>query len=290
MPIRLNLLAEQQAAEEARRRDPVKRSIWAGGCLVALFLLWSGLKLVQGMQVRAELNRHQAHWESILPKFQQVSNHIREVATLRQNLSSLEKYASNRFLWTRPLNALQHCTDSDVRLVSFSGASTMSEQKQVLITSNHFVMLPPKSWWKWWREPVRTNVNEIADGILAAITNRADLLRYQKDLTITRSITTNPVQIVTKVEVIKPETVSEKISLTLKGRDYSDPPAREYEQFYTNLMASPYFGRFLSRTNCLLQPESIQLQEDGTDLISPTQLYLPFTIEAVFPERIRTNE
>ena len=28
MPIRLNLLAEAQAAEDLRRRDPVKRALW----------------------------------------------------------------------------------------------------------------------------------------------------------------------------------------------------------------------------------------------------------------------
>jgi len=41
MPIRLNLLAEAQAAEEARRRDPVKRAIWIGALLVSVVLVWS---------------------------------------------------------------------------------------------------------------------------------------------------------------------------------------------------------------------------------------------------------
>lgn len=39
MPIRINLLAEAQAAEEMRRKDPVKRSIWIGGFIVFLTLL-----------------------------------------------------------------------------------------------------------------------------------------------------------------------------------------------------------------------------------------------------------
>ena len=37
MPIRLNLLAEAQAAEELRRKDPVKRAILAGvGFVIAM--------------------------------------------------------------------------------------------------------------------------------------------------------------------------------------------------------------------------------------------------------------
>jgi len=38
MPIRINLLAESQALEEMRRRDPVKRAIWVGVLVVSLLL------------------------------------------------------------------------------------------------------------------------------------------------------------------------------------------------------------------------------------------------------------
>ena len=39
MPIRINLLAEAQAAEEMRRKDPVKRAVWIGGFAVFVVLL-----------------------------------------------------------------------------------------------------------------------------------------------------------------------------------------------------------------------------------------------------------
>ena len=41
MPIRINLLAEAQIAEDLRRRDPVKRAIFVGALLVVLALVWS---------------------------------------------------------------------------------------------------------------------------------------------------------------------------------------------------------------------------------------------------------
>ena len=41
MPIRLNLLAEAQAVEEQRRKDPVKRAIWAAVLLIAAVLAWA---------------------------------------------------------------------------------------------------------------------------------------------------------------------------------------------------------------------------------------------------------
>ncbi|MGC3957234.1 MAG: hypothetical protein QM813_04480 [Verrucomicrobiota bacterium] len=49
MPIRLNLLAEAQAAEELRRNDPVKRALWVSVLLIALVLVWASslqLKLI----------------------------------------------------------------------------------------------------------------------------------------------------------------------------------------------------------------------------------------------------
>jgi hypothetical protein len=50
MPIRLNLLAEAQAAEDFRRRDPVKRGIGLAALLVALMLVFSSF-----LQLRATL-------------------------------------------------------------------------------------------------------------------------------------------------------------------------------------------------------------------------------------------
>ena len=40
MSIRINLLAEAQIAEDLRRRDPVKRAIFAGAFLVVLALVY----------------------------------------------------------------------------------------------------------------------------------------------------------------------------------------------------------------------------------------------------------
>src|SRR5437588_812625 len=40
MPIRINLLSEAQAAEELRRKDPVKRAVLASALLVAGMLCW----------------------------------------------------------------------------------------------------------------------------------------------------------------------------------------------------------------------------------------------------------
>ena len=52
MPIRINLLAEAQALEEMRRKDPVKRAALAAGALVCLALVYSSY-----LQLRAGIAR-----------------------------------------------------------------------------------------------------------------------------------------------------------------------------------------------------------------------------------------
>ena len=49
MPIRINLLAEEQYLAEMRRRDPVKRAAWVGGFLGAVAVACWGWLLVSGL-------------------------------------------------------------------------------------------------------------------------------------------------------------------------------------------------------------------------------------------------
>ena len=65
MPIRINLLAEQQAADELRRRDPVKRATWAGGFLVGVLTVWSGYLQVKLMAATSEVNRYESEWKKL---------------------------------------------------------------------------------------------------------------------------------------------------------------------------------------------------------------------------------
>ena len=57
MPIRLNLLAEAQAAEETRRRDPVKRAMWISALIIVAILVWSSSLQLQAMLGHSEVSR-----------------------------------------------------------------------------------------------------------------------------------------------------------------------------------------------------------------------------------------
>ncbi len=290
MPIRLNLLAEQQAEEEARRRDPVKRAVWAGAGLVALIVLWSVSLQFQISSLKSDLARQEARWKDIEPKFLQVSNNFRDAGLIRKSLESLAKHVTNRFLWANSLEALQHSTDERVRVVTLTGASLVTEQKPAVFSTNLFFDVPQRRWWQWRAEPLKTNVTELANRLLGTVTNKPEFVRYQSTLTSSLVVSTNPIQVAAKIDVIKPETATEKVSLTLRARDYGSPPGKLVDRFYQGITNAPFFKGFLGRTNSGVQPESIQSREDRTDSINPGDLYIPFTVELNFPERIRANE
>lgn len=117
MPIRINLLAEDQAAEEMRRKDPVKRAIWYGGFLVALVLLWALSIFLQSIFARMELSSLETRWKLMEKQVKQVEADRRLTAEVGQKLSALSQFTTNRFLWANALNALQQASVPNVQII-----------------------------------------------------------------------------------------------------------------------------------------------------------------------------
>ena len=117
MPIRLNLLAEAQAAEEMRRRDPVKRAIWAGGLIIAIMLAWSSLLQLRVTLAKSELAKVQGKIDSQSAAYKAVVENQKKDAEIKQRLNSLRDLASARLLYGTFLNAFQKTTVEDVELL-----------------------------------------------------------------------------------------------------------------------------------------------------------------------------
>jgi hypothetical protein len=117
MAIHLNLLAEEQAAEELRRRDPVKRAMWVAGLLVAVMLLWSGWLQISAMRDRANLKAVERDINSRTNEYQQVLDYINQTTAIEEKLAALDQLAANRFLNGTMLNALQQTTTENVQLL-----------------------------------------------------------------------------------------------------------------------------------------------------------------------------
>jgi hypothetical protein len=118
MAIRINLLAESQAAEEMRRRDPVKRAVWIGGFVIFLVLLMSMTLQFKILAAHSEISSLSIRWREIEKKVVDINDHRNRTREFEQKLSALDQFTTNRMLWANTLNALQHTTVDGVQLVS----------------------------------------------------------------------------------------------------------------------------------------------------------------------------
>jgi hypothetical protein len=117
MPIRLNLLAEAQAAEDARRRDPVKRAMWIAALLVVAILVWSSSLQLKAMLIRSDVGRLEARIGSHTNEYRTVLDNQNKTEEINHKLKELRKLAGARQLNGTLLNAFQQTTVNDVQLL-----------------------------------------------------------------------------------------------------------------------------------------------------------------------------
>jgi hypothetical protein len=116
MPIRLNLLAEAQAAEEQRRRDPVKRAIWIAALLIALMLGWASSLQLKALIAKQELGKIASQMTARTNDYKKVVEGQKRIADINRKLISLHSLSTNRFLNGNLLNALQQAVMDDIQL------------------------------------------------------------------------------------------------------------------------------------------------------------------------------
>ena len=107
MPIRINLLAETQAAEDVRRRDPVKRVVWVAVFLVCLVLVWISSLQVKIMTTNSTLGSLEGRLNSRTNQYNQVLKNQKKLAEAKSSLAALASLVTNRFLQATALDALR---------------------------------------------------------------------------------------------------------------------------------------------------------------------------------------
>lgn len=117
MPIRINLLAEAQAAEELRRKDPVKRAIFMGAACVALMAAVSVVVQSQVLSTNRQVAGLNDRIKAITNDYAVVMRDTERLRQVRLNMRGLDLLAAERFLQGSLLNALQQTTLENVQLV-----------------------------------------------------------------------------------------------------------------------------------------------------------------------------
>jgi len=117
MPIRINLLNEELAAEELRRRDPVKRAIFIGIFLVSLSLVWFSSTWLEGKIIQQKKSQVEFDVDQHTNEFNQVQSNLKRITDCQRRLNALLSLNTNRFLQGNLLNALQKVYVPNVQLL-----------------------------------------------------------------------------------------------------------------------------------------------------------------------------
>jgi hypothetical protein len=145
MPIRINLLAEAQAIEESRRKDPVKRAILGGILIVVGVMIWSSTVQVKIASARANLTGLQASWKKIEQSYQAAIDTKHESLETEEKLVGLQQLTTNRFLWGTTLNALQQTLNGidDVQVLRVKAEQTYFQTEEIKAKTGE--TRPPKA-------------------------------------------------------------------------------------------------------------------------------------------------
>ncbi|MBI5801904.1 MAG: hypothetical protein HZA92_14430 [Verrucomicrobia bacterium] len=116
MPIRINLLAEEQYLAEMRRRDPVKRAAWLGGFLAVLALSWWGWLIFSKGLANQSLEGHKTSFTRIEKSAKEIADHQKRTGEIERNIHALHRMVTNRVLWSGCLHALQEITRDPIQV------------------------------------------------------------------------------------------------------------------------------------------------------------------------------
>jgi hypothetical protein len=137
-----SVLAEAQAMEDMRRRDPVKRVIWISGLLLALLLVWASALQLRAILAKSDLNRVEGKMASIATGYKQVMENQKRIAETDAKLFALQVLATNRFLHGNLLDALQRTTIDEVQLVHLKVDQTYFLVEEIKGRTNGSKVLP----------------------------------------------------------------------------------------------------------------------------------------------------
>jgi hypothetical protein len=121
-------MAEAQALEEARRRNPVKLGIWIAGFFVALVGLWIMEKQLEIYNAKVVLTGLNEQWKADEAKYAGVTNAEASIAVLQGKIAALDHLHTNRFLWGPVLNALQYTVVDQVQVTRVWALQTIERE------------------------------------------------------------------------------------------------------------------------------------------------------------------
>ena len=144
MPIRINLLAEAQALEELRRKDPVKRAILGASVIVAGVLLWATTLQFKILAGKSELKALAREWSSMEKPYNEAVTFKRQNIEAEDKLSALQNYTTNRFLLGTAFNAVRQTLNGidDIKVMRLKFEQNYVHTEETKPRTNGTVVIP----------------------------------------------------------------------------------------------------------------------------------------------------
>jgi hypothetical protein len=121
MPIRINLLEEEQKAKLARKRDPVMFSVRCGLLGLGLLLAFSAVLYSKEQSLRARVTGLKEEWDRRQPRFTATEMNIKTYQKLVAKSELVRSQAETRFLWAPELELYKDIIPSSVQITRFVG-------------------------------------------------------------------------------------------------------------------------------------------------------------------------
>ena len=296
MPIRINLLAEQQAAEEARRKDPVKRAIWIGSALVFLTIVWTILMFMEVKAKRSELANVEADFRKIDESARNFRNKQAEVGDIERRISSLERYSTNRVLWASTLDAFQKVTMENIKFRSLATGQryTAKDPTNFFSTNLNVEFRPPPSAWKFWASAAsQPSPQLLASNLFKTFTNAPPFSTNKLPYTVKMTVTSTNLDqnfMVMKCDFVLPAVAIEDIDITIQAGDYGNPPGSSIDEFARRIPAVPYFAERLAKGDNRLRFLERPLNPESESADPKSPMFLPFSMRLKYEDRVLTNE
>ncbi len=141
---RINLLADQLAAAQARRRDPVRRGFHLAAAVAVLMLAWGGVLWFKLNAKHTELTRGTEEYRSFEKAANEASSLSKKASEVELLITNLVHHSTNRFIWARPLSALQQSMVDDIQVVRITIEQTVVNTETVPPTTADDKPVPGK--------------------------------------------------------------------------------------------------------------------------------------------------
>src|ERR1051325_8120796 len=121
MPIRINLLEEEQKAKLARKRDPVMLTVRLGVLGVSAVLVFSLVLYARERVMKEQFQALQSDWKQREGKFAKTETEIKTLQKFIAKSDFMRGQIRNRFLWAPQLELYKDVIPTSVQITRFVG-------------------------------------------------------------------------------------------------------------------------------------------------------------------------